>query len=317
MLGIYDYTKEKGFKAILVDTDTNSPLKKLRKVTAGWQIAAQVKKTNPKYRKVGTVRMAEEFEGEVLDSVSSGAGTAQITVPSKYTIGQRFGFMNDLIKMVLARSANACIVCGPGGIGKTYSVLENLVRDEQREGHDYVIFKGHMSPMALYMSLYDNRDKTIVFDDCDSVMKNEISENLLKAALDTYERRIISWNSRAMQALADEYDDTFEFTGRVIFISNMSQDNMNQALVSRSMVLDLNMTRADICDHIVNLAPRMVGEADVREDCLEFIEEHKETIRDLNLRTLLKVAKIRRAAKNPKTNAEDWRGMAHFMCCNG
>jgi hypothetical protein len=315
MLGIFDYTKEKGFKAVLVDTETNTPLVKLRKVTEGWARATAIKKTNPKYKGIGTVRCSEEFEGEVTDQVSAGGNTATITVPSKYTISQRFTFMNDLIKMVLNRSASACIVCGPGGIGKTYSVLENLVRDEQREGLDYVIFKGHMSPMALFMALYDNRDKTVVFDDCDSVLKNEISENLLKAALDTYEKRILSWNSRAMQALSDEYEETFEFTGRVIFISNLSQDRINQALVSRSMVLDLNMTRADICEHIVNLAPRMVGDDKVRKDCLNFIDKNKETIRDLNLRTLLKVAKIRRAADNPGTKVKDWQGMAAFLCC--
>lgn len=46
--------------------------------------------------------------------------------------------------------------------------------------------------MGLYMALFINRDKLIVFDDCDSVFGNIDSVNILKAALDSYDTRMVS-----------------------------------------------------------------------------------------------------------------------------
>lgn len=306
MLGIYNYNKE-GYKAILVDTNTNTPLKKLKKVTAGWAFASNIKRENSNYSKAKTVRIDDEWDG-VAEGVSD-SPSAIISVPSKYTVGERFSFMNQLIKMTIEADNNACIVCGPAGIGKTFQVMDNLQKAGKKPGIDYTVTKGHLSPLALYALMHDNRDKTLIFDDCDSIFKNDISENLLKAALDSYDRRTICWNSRLMgTGIMEGYDSEFDFTGKIIFISNMSQSQMNPALVSRAMVLDLNMSKADVMEHIENLNPvinRMVPKK-TRDEVMTFLKDNVDQIKDMNLRTLMKVTKLAQSIT-------DWQGIAHFM----
>jgi hypothetical protein len=56
----------------------------------------------------------------------------------------------------------------------------------------YYIAKGTCSAAGLYELLFIHRHKLLIFDDFDSVLKDEDCVNYLKAALDTYAIREVS-----------------------------------------------------------------------------------------------------------------------------
>ncbi len=100
----------------------------------------------------------------------------------QFSVADRFAFVEALSTMVATGKAPSAIITGEGGIGKTFTVTKTL-RDlglvaNTDEGADqlppskvFTIVKGYSTPMALYRTLYENSDRIIVFDDCDSIMK--------------------------------------------------------------------------------------------------------------------------------------------------
>ena len=113
------------------------------------------------------------------------------------------------------------------------------------ESTDFVHFKGRATAAGLFVTLYDNSDKIVVLDDCDSVFKDDDAVNILKGALDSYDTRKISYLTT--KPLKDEFGShlprSFEFTGKIIFISNISQSKLDEAIRSRSFVSDIDLTK--------------------------------------------------------------------------
>ena len=239
----------------------------------------------------------------------------------RFEINERFGFTTDLVNMVAIRSIPSMIVTGEGGLGKTYIVMAALkaaglkdTRDflanydpdaEDAEevwmkSGDYTVVKGFSTAKGLYRTLFENRNKLVVFDDCDSIQKDMAALMLLKGALDSYDERWISWNAEPIGG--DDLPRTFKFTGRVIFISNMPLMRIDQAIRSRSICVDLHMTaqqKIDRMEQIVQEGEFMPEfEEKHKKDALKFLEAHASECKELNLRTLISVTKIRASSKN-------------------
>jgi hypothetical protein len=167
--------------------------------------------------------------------------------------------------------------------------------------------KGFSTAKGLYRTLFENNKSIIVFDDCDAVLKDPIALNLLKGALDSYGKRIISWNADMRD---DDLPRSFNFEGRVIFISNMDQDKIDQAIRSRSMMIDLSMTldqKIDRMEYIANSAEFLPEyDAVAKRDALALIREVGADAKEISLRTLISVTKIRASNK-------DWKDLATYM----
>ena len=152
------------------------------------------------------------------------------TTQTPFTINQKFDFLTDLTSMVVNDITPSLIVTGEGGLGKTHSVKSTIAQNGL-ETNEYVFFKGYSTARGLYNTLFDNNGKLIVFDDCDSVLEDKVALNILKSALDSYETREISWMAKMTKG--DVYPNQFNFTGRVIFISNKNKDKIDEAVLSR------------------------------------------------------------------------------------
>ena len=229
---------------------------------------------------------------------------------SKFSINEKFEFLEDLVTMTLAPKSEvfSMIVTGEGGLGKTHTVRKMLRENRRVEDSDYKMISGFATPKALYRLMYENLDKTLVFDDCDSVFKDPDSANLLKAALDDKKVRRVSWLS---ERIDEELPNEFDFTGRVIFISNIPMDNFPSTIKSRSMMIDLTMTMADKIERMRKIVfeDDFLPDFDLEVKCeaLDFLIEKADDAKDLNLRTLGKVAKIRNGA------TRNWKNMAEYM----
>jgi hypothetical protein len=227
-----------------------------------------------------------------------------------YDINQRFNFLEKSVRMVLNGTAVSLIITGEGGLGKTYTVLREIHKKGLVKDNHFIHKKGYSSPKGLYKTLYENLDKIIVFDDYDSILKDETCKNILKSALDSYDERIVSWNS-VQFGNGDGLPDSFEFVGRIIFISNKDQNAIDQALLSRSTTIDLTMSTADKLERMGVLLPEIKRgvSMDIKQECLELITQYADQCRDLNLRTLIKVINIR----DDEENGEDWKDMAIYQ----
>lgn len=223
----------------------------------------------------------------------------------QFDINERFDFLNSLATMVVNGTTPSLIVTGEGGLGKTHQVTEAIGQNGLLET-DYIFIKGYSTPRGLYNSLYDNNGKLIIYDDCDSVLEDKVALNVLKSALDSYDTRRISWNCK--MAKGDKYPQDFLFTGRIIFISNKNKNSIDQAILSRSLAVDLSMDPIEKIDRmkfiLENILPSY--DMDVKNDALNFLEQNKDRC-DLNLRTLIMVSKMR------MEYPEDWKGMASYM----
>ena len=257
--------------------------------------------------------------------VETMVAAVQALPESRFTINERFEFVGDMITMLAKGDQASVIVTGPGGLGKTFNVLSALQKndlddvsllDERDVGEvitsykSYRVIKGYSTPKGLYRTLYENRKGVIVFDDCDSVLKDPVSLNLLKGALDSYSRRIISWRADMRD---EDLPTSFEFKGRVVFISNMSAVQLDQAIISRSMVVDLTMTPAQKIERMRYLLSQdnFMEEYSMKEknDAMDLIGTLKDRVKELTLRTLIQVTKIRKSA------GANWKNLAEYTIC--
>lgn len=242
----------------------------------------------------------------------------------RFTIGQRFGFVKDMITMMARGDQASCIVVGEGGLGKSHTVIKALndagmtdittvddEYDDYSNGDCYRVCKGYATAKAIFKTLYENRNGIVVFDDLDAALKNPESVAILKAALDsTSERRIITWRSDTRD---EEVPHFFEYRGKVIFITNIPYASLDQAILSRSMVADLSMTTEQKIERMGDIIQEeeFMPEYDMeyKEDALCFISRHQDTAKELTLRTLLQVVRIRRDSPN------NWEDLAEFVIC--
>jgi len=241
---------------------------------------------------------------------------------SRFSINQRFEFVGDMVLMLCKGDQASVVVSGPGGLGKSHTVTAALqaagltdvtVLDEFQVGsvidtaNSYRVIKGYSTPKGLYRTLYENKDGVVVFDDCDSVLKDPVSLNLLKAALDSYDRRIISWRADMRD---EELPQSFEFKGRVIFISNMPSEALDQAIITRSMAVDLSMTSQQKIERMQYLLnqPNFMPEyaKNLKQDALNLIDSFRDSVKELSLRTLIQVVKIRKSA------GAKWKDLAEY-----
>jgi hypothetical protein len=216
------------------------------------------------------------------------------------------------------------VVTGPGGLGKSFtitkalndaglrdvSLLEEFSVGEKMPANSYLVIKGYSTPKGLYRTLYENRNSVVVFDDCDSVLRDPVSLNLLKGALDSYSRRIISWRADLKD---EDLPQSFEFKGRVVFISNLSSATLDQAIISRSMAVDLSMTTEQKVERMRFLlnSGEFMPEFDKKhkQDAMDLIDQLKDSVKEMSLRTLIQVTKIRKSAGN------NWKNLAEYTIC--
>jgi hypothetical protein len=229
-------------------------------------------------------------------------------VKSEFSVTQRFDFISKFVKLISKNRINSLIVTGSPGVGKTHTVNEilqesGLVEDTIGETGDYISIKGHSTAKALYRLLWENNGKVIVFDDADSVFKDPTAANLLKGALDTTPKRVISWHAEFSEN--EELPNRFEFTGRVVFISNLSIKDFPPALISRSFCVDLSLDIDEKIERIEHIFTKI--KADHKVEVLDFIRSNKTKMKDLNVRMACKALTLANS-----TDEDEWKDLALY-----
>ena len=283
-------------------------------------------KANTKAGKGATIL---EFDTDAIKARE--AEVAQETDEEIYArLAERFEILDEMTKAVKTGDVRAMIVSGPPGVGKSHGVeavlqKEDLFNKLAERKPKFEIVKGAMSALGLYAKLYEFADKgnVIVFDDCDSILMEDLSLNILKGALDSSERRWISWNTDSRLLRSEGIPDRFEFKGAAIFITNIKFEHVKSkrlrdhldALESRCHYIDLQMDtqREKILriKQVVNEAgmlDRYEFDDEVKGELIAFVEKNADTLRELSLRMVLKLADLR------KSFPKSWTSMAKTTC---
>ena len=236
-------------------------------------------------------------------------------------IKTRFEVFESLVDEVIAGNIRGLIVSGPPGMGKSFPVEQKLRTVETSR-----IVKGHASAKGLYELLYECREQgsILVLDDADSIFGDEKALNLLKSAMDTTKERVLSWVTSSFNRNEDDVPTVFTFEGSVIFITNLDFDKIIargnriakhlEAIVSRSFYIDLMMKTAR--DYIIRIK-QVIRDTDMlnfleyhqRHDVIKFLEDNEDSLREISLRTALRVGMLRRS------NNHNWENIAKITCC--
>lgn len=232
---------------------------------------------------------------------------------------ERFEILDEMTRAVKKGDVRAMIVSGPPGVGKSFGVERVLSKHDvfatvadNSKLKKYEIVKGAITALGLYSKLYEFSDpkSILVFDDVDVIFTDELALNLLKAALDSSKKRTICWNADSRLLKTEAIPNSFEFKGGCIFITNLKFSHIKSkklqehimALESRCHYLDLTIDTEREKILRIKQVIRNCGMLDdygfsdeEKEEIVQFIEENKNLMRELSLRTVLKTADLRKS----------------------
>jgi hypothetical protein len=245
-------------------------------------------------------------------------------------IRERFEILDEMTKAAVSGDVRAMIVSGPPGVGKSYGVekiVEAACLFDKISGKRLraEVVKGSATALGLYQTLYKYSDKNcvLVFDDCDSILLDDVALNLLKGALDSGKKRKISWLSDSSVLRREGIPDSFNFNGTVIFITNLKFDKMKSqklrdhldALQSRCHYLDLTLdTMRDKILRIKQIAndgqlfEEYDFDAETQEEIIDFMTHNSTRFREMSLRMAIKIADLR------KSFPAKWKAMTEVTC---
>ena len=243
-------------------------------------------------------------------------------------IAERFRILDEMTDAVANGVVRGLIVSGPPGVGKSFGV-ETILEEYDAMAKiggavKTEIVKGSMTPIGLYQTLFNNSNAgdILVFDDCDSVLFDEVCLNMLKAVLDSGKKRTISWKAESSALRREGIPDRFDFKGGVIFITNVNFENVRSkkikdhlaALMSRCHYIDLGMDSVDDKFIRINQIIRdgMLKEygfsKEFEKEIVDFMHENAQRLREISLRMVLKIADL------AKMNFDNWKGLARSTC---
>lgn len=217
--------------------------------------------------------MMQVSSGETVEITNDINNNAMISAEKEYeeraTPQEKFSDMERYIKMVVSGLHPGLIICGAPGIGKTYRVMK-YVKTTHEYGDTLDIIKGRCTTAALYTSLYNysKEGDLIVIDDADEVFAEANSVNLLKAALDSGDERLVSYGTTRPPELSEDEamykhpelapdskgkyycPKSFFYEGNIIFITNLRAGQLDTALRSRCYICELDFTVQESLDMV-------------------------------------------------------------------
>lgn len=228
------------------------------------------------------------------------------SIPNSHTmtvLEQRQQLLAHHVRLLARKMSHALFVFGAtGGLGKSKIILETL----GEAGIEPVLINSHITPLALYSTLFAHRDDEVIFfDDVDSMFSSMAHLGLLRSALWGNPRTVTYGSSQ----MPDNLPQSFEFTSRCIFAANVlpMKNDAFKAVLSRCDQFELSATNLEVIEMMRTIAANGFQGVtpDEAESVIDFIEQHSED-RQLSLRLL---GPSLRKLKYARDECIDWRPM--------
>lgn len=240
----------------------------------------------------------------------------------------RFEVLDKMTDAVANGNVRGLIVSGPPGVGKSFGVetiLDEYEAMAKLSGQSRTeMVKGAMTPIGLFQTLFNNSNAgdILVFDDCDSILFDEVCLNMLKAVLDSGKKRTITWKAESNILRREGIPERFDFKGGCIFITNVNFENVRskkikdhlEALMSRCHYLDLGMDSTSDKFLRINQIVRdgMLKEygfsKEFEKEIIDFMVLKSARLREISLRMVLKIADL------AKMDFDNWKSIAESTC---
>lgn len=286
-----------------------------------------------------------------FEALPSGDDSEETLEEAQKRILLRYKAMERMCRRIVRGGMPSLIVSGPPGLGKSHTALLAIEEMEEEgelanvltfsagvgadaedremeaedkeafEGRLYDVLSGSISAVGLFKALWDTRNGgVLVLDDTDEVFRDEVCLNLLKNALDSGKKRMLTWRKEANWL--DEYgiERTFEYKGHVIFLTNIDFEGEIakngkmaehfKALIDRSYYLCLTLrTKRDFMIRIRQVAGGEEGmlmtkhglSEEQADEVLDFITDNQDRFYNLSLRLTDQIARMR------SIDEEGWR----------
>ena len=282
----------------------------------------------------GDSKMAQALYAQLQTALEAPPTDTEIKDPETL-----YGHLAQLVEMACTGKLRSLVVYGGPGTGKTFTIMKTIDSLGLSKGKDYQKLSGKASPIEIYKTLFMFRDGgLIVFDDLDSMWGNADATNILKAALDTSPVREISWasaNTVNVSRMGEEereqlfrqvddqidtdptnskikYPSSFDFTGRVIFISNLRRDEFDPAIMSRSAKINMDLTPAQMLDRMRKILPTLGGD-DVSMDKKEELLDHLLVMHKRKEITAVTMREFTKGLDVVRSGAPNWKDLVIYM----
>jgi hypothetical protein len=310
---------------------------------------------------------AQKLYQQLQSSLDGPATQAEMQDPDTL-----YGHMSQLVQMACKGTLRSLLIYGGPGTGKTFTIMKTVNDMGFVKGKDYVKLSGKASPIEIYKTLFMFREGgLVIFDDLDSMWRNEDATNILKAALDTSPVREISWVSSQtinVSRMSDEardklfkqidrqisgeplddemppedededqdedskgkkkkrgtatsagtfnpdklkYPSTFDFTGRVIFISNLKKDEFDSAILSRSAKINMDLTPEQILERMRKILPTLGGD-DVPLPQKEELLDHLLVMHKKKEITAVTMREFTKGLDIVRSGVPNWRDLVRY-----
>ncbi len=245
----------------------------------------------------------------------------------RMTYEEQLDALRTGMKLLMSNATNALFLGGRGGTGKTQTVEEMLASAGLSDGDGYFKITGSATPAGIYRILFQHRKEIVLFDDSDSALADQDGRNLFKTASDTKKVRKISWQKGGKSYVdpddynwdeegeQDELPRSFEFTGKIIFISNLPLNKLDPdgALRTRGYVISIDPTNEEIYDYMLKIADKIKLEVDYnlskasRLEVVEVLRGRKIADKSANLRSLVRGLNTRAGIEVSGGSAAEWQ----------
>lgn len=229
------------------------------------------------------------------------------------------------MKLLMSNASNSLWVAGRGGTGKTVTVEAMLNDAGKSDGDGYFKITGSATPAGIYRMMFEHKNEILLFDDSDSALNDQEGRNLFKAAADTNKRRKISWMKGGKNYVdPSDYDEEsdddslpryFDFTGKIIFISNMPLNKLDPdgALRTRGFIINVDPTNEEIYDFMAKICDKITLDVNypinknARVEVINILRARKVQNKTANLRQLVRGLNTRAGIESQGGTDEEWQ----------
>lgn len=167
------------------------------------------------------------------------------------SVDQRRKLVMNGVESVCKGFSTALFVWGPGGLGKSHVLRECL---EGMNGAAWRHHTAHSTPKALFLSLLNDPTAVHLYEDCEKVLKTDLSASILRAACGAPDQR-----ERLITYETNHEKLAFNFRGGIIFATNENLSRTNgpmQAVASRFRPIKWDMTLEERIACILTIAKK-------------------------------------------------------------
>lgn len=190
------------------------------------------------------------------------------------TLEEKIYMVKMSVQALLQGYKTSRLITGTPGIGKSKAVIDELIATKTNHTH---ITGGIKDARALYTTLYKYNDPNIivVFDDTNDIFKKKDCREILRAAVtNDAERKITFVDNKIMLDGLQAIKPFMTFKSKVIIITNIPKNKIDQAILSRTSPIEVIATKKQIADYVaLNLehAPPAQIPLAWKEECFNFL----------------------------------------------